>query len=771
MAAPDESILKQLLALFATEAEEHLAAISAGLLALEQAPSPERGQELVEVIFREVHTLKGAARAVNLGNVVTICHTLESVFAALKTGKTAPSPELLDLVHQGFAYVKAILARGDGATPPERQPELTALMECLAAVAAGAPLAALPAVMAVAPRAPADADRGAADDPGAGRAPESASAMPRAGTARPTIRVSTAKLDALLHQAEELIAAKLTAARQAAQFARLADELASQSKARERRRQRFATTRPGAAGGTDAGAGGLEGSDLRALFEQDSQAFRSLAAEFATLAGAARHDLRSLTKMVDNLLESAKQVLMMPFSALLEPFPQLVRDLARSQGKEIELVVSGEELEIDRRIQEEIKDALLHLVRNAIDHGLETPADRERKGKPARGTLSIVIAQHASGKAEITISDDGAGVSAAQVGEAAGRLGMLSAAAASTMAEAEVMATIFRSGFSTSRLVTDVSGRGLGLAIVQEKVEKLGGTITLESRPDVGTTFRLVLPITLAAFRGVVVEVGGATFIVPTSHVERVARVRSDEISMVEGRETIRSDGRTVGLVQLRHVLELPAPARAQADHRIVVVLAAAGERIGFVVDGIRDEQEVLMRGLGPQLARVRNVAGATVLPNGTLALILNVRDLMRSAVAAPAPVRPSAKAAAAATRRKSILVAEDSITARTLFKHVLEAAGYQVKTAVDGVDAWANLRAESFDLVLSDVEMPRMDGLDLTVKIRDDQRFGELPVILLTSRGSREDRERGIDAGADAYLVKDNFDQHNLLDLVGRLI
>ncbi len=774
MAGPDD-ILKQLLAVFATEAEEHLAAISSGLLALEQAPSPERRQELVETIFREVHTLKGASRAVNLGNVVAICHTLENVFAALKLGKIALAPELLDLLHQGFTHVKAILARGDGSTPPERAPELRALMDCLAAAATGAPLAAPPVATSVERGAPAGTDQVLADGAGGGARSEAPARAPTPpAAALPTIRVSTAKLDALLHQAEELISAKLAAARLAAELDRLAAEVAGRGKARERRRQQIALTRSGPALRANGGAAQrrvVGASGARDLVEQDDQAFRSLAVQIAALAAAARHDLRWLGKMVDSLLESAKQVLMVPFSALLDPLPQLVRDLARSQGKEAELVISGEDLEIDRRIQEEMKDALLHFVRNAIDHGIEMPAERARKGKPARGTIAIAIVQHASGKAEIAISDDGAGIDGAKVREAASRLGMAAAEDEGRTGEALLLSTICRSGFTTSPLVTDISGRGLGLAIVQEKVEKLGGLLALESRPGAGTTFRVVLPITLASFRGVVVEVGAATFILPTGHVERVLRVPSEEIATVEGRETIRLDGRTVCLVHLGDVLELPGPAVAPIDHRTVIVLAAAGERIGFVVDAIREEQEVLMKGLGPQLARVRNLAGAAVLASGALALILNVRDLMRSAVAAPQTLRSTGKLAAAAARRKSILIAEDSITARTLFKHVLEAAGYHVKTAVDGVDAWTSLHTEDFDLIVSDVEMPGMGGFDLTARIRDDQKLHELPVILLTSRGSREDRERGIDAGANAYLVKDQFDQNNLLDLVGHLI
>ena len=722
-----DELLKKLLAMFEVEAEEHLSAIATGLLALEQGPEPERRQELVEATFREVHTLKGAARAVNLGAVVDLCHALENLFVVLKRGQAVPSPDLLDLLHRGFARIRDLLPGGAQAGSREAA---AALIESLGAAAS-----------AIEPATVTDV-------------PSALPPTPRPGPARPdpvrqTVRISTAKLDVLLHQAEELVAAKLAAARQAAELSALAVELAHRERIRDRARRL------------------ADPAELAELVAVDNETHRWTNDRLAGLAGAARDDFRSLGKMIDNLLEGAKQVLMVPFSTILEPLPSLVRDLSRDQGKEVELVVRGEELEIDRRIQEEMKDALLHLIRNAIDHGIEPSAERTRQRKPARGTISIVISQHESGKAEIAISDDGGGIDAAGLRLTARRLGLISPEQDAAMSDADALSLVFRSGFSTSPLPTDLSGRGLGLAIVQEKVERLGGTVAVECRPGIGTTFRLVLPVTLASFRGVLIEVAGAAFVLPTTQVERVARISEAEIFMVENRETIRLGGRTLGLVWLSDILGLSGPADGAADHRNIVVLSWAGQSIAFVVDRIRDEREVLMKGLGRQLRRVRHIAGATVLATGAVALILNVRDLMQGAAVAPLQARP----VAAAPRRKSILIAEDSITARTLFKHVLEAAGYRVKTSVDGLDAWTNLTAEPFDLLVSDIEMPGMGGFDLTARIRGDRALSGLPVILITSLGSPADRERGVDVGANAYIVKDSFDQSNLLKIVGHLI
>jgi two-component system chemotaxis sensor kinase CheA len=433
------------------------------------------------------------------------------------------------------------------------------------------------------------------------------------------------------------------------------------------------------------------------------------------------------------------------------------------------LLTAGGEIETDRRILEEMKDPLIHLLRNCVDHGIERPQQREERGKPARATIKLAISQKNTDYVEIVVSDDGVGIDVQKVRAVAVKLGLAAPEDAAKMDERQVASLIFKSGVSTSPMITEVSGRGLGLAIVREKVEKVGGSVSIESTPGRGTTFRLSLPLTIARFRGVLVRVGERLFVLPTRYVQRVLRVGRDEIKSAENRETIEIDGRAASAVRLTDVLEIarrnPAP---DPKRKIpVLVLAWAGEQIGFIVDEILDEQEVVVKGLGRQLRRVRNLAGATVLGSGKVLPVLNVADLMQSAV----NMAPSAARHETTESPKSILVAEDSITARTLLKNILEFAGYKVKTAVDGVEALCALANEGFDLVVSDVEMPRMSGFDLTAKIRADKRLSELPVVLVTALESREHRERGLDVGANAYIVKSSFDQGNLLEVVRRLI
>ncbi|MCI0447241.1 response regulator, partial [bacterium] len=317
--------------------------------------------------------------------------------------------------------------------------------------------------------------------------------------------------------------------------------------------------------------------------------------------------------------------------------------------------------------------------------------------------------------------------------------------------------------------------RGLGLAIVREKVEKLAGTISIETKPDVGTTFRIVLPLTLATFRGILVQIDEHLFVFPTMSVERVIRIPRKEIKTVENRETIQMNGQVISLVRLVDVLEIPRKTKENdsVEYVSIIILFFAEKRIAFSVDEILNEQDVLVKTLGNQLSRVRNIAGATVLGTGKVVPILNVPDLMKSAVQVGSIgiKQPTASVKKEEAKKKSILVVEDSITARTLVKNILETAGYNVKTAIDGVDAFTILRTEVFDLVVSDVDMPRMNGFDLTAKIRADKKLAELPVVLVTALESREDRERGIDVGASAYIVKSSFDQSNLLEVVQRLI
>ena len=739
MSSRDEEFLAQLRATFNVEAAEHLQAMVTGLMEMEQLSTPTAQRERAAVVFRAAHSLKGAARAVGLADVESQCHLLEDLFAGWKRQGGLLTAAATDAAHRALSTVSAAL----GA----------------------------PAVATVAQQS----------------APPALATEHGGPTPGDTVRIGVAKLDAMLVQAEELFAAKLAATQRAEDMRELAHRfeawkhewaaVESESRTLRQATVRQATVRQATVRPVPGDAGHVNGPALARLLDfadWSADHVKSLERHVAGLARTAQQDRHVIERLVDDLLEDSKKLLLLPFATCAAPFPKLVRDLCRDQGKEAELVIRGEDVTIDKRILEELKDPLIHLLRNAVDHGVEPPDRRTAAGKPPRATITIAVTPMDGRKVEFTVSDDGAGIDVEKVKASAVRHGLLSPDDARAISDAEARALTLHADVSTSPMITKVSGRGLGLAIVRERAEKLGGTVSVESELGRGTIFRIVVPSILATFRGILIEVAGRRFVVPTAHVERVARVKADEVRTVEGRETIALDGRAVARVRLADVLELPVVEGSDATTAIVpvVVMFAGDQRLAFAVDAVLDEQEVLVKRLGRPLLRVRNVSGATVLASGQVVPILNAVDLLKSARhGGGAPARAAAPVRSPDVATKMILVAEDSITSRMMIKSILESAGYRVQTAVDGMDAFTQVRAGRFDLVVSDVEMPRLNGFDLTARIRADKKLSDLPIVLVTALETREDRERGIDVGANAYLVKSSFDQDDLLDAVRRLV
>jgi two-component system chemotaxis sensor kinase CheA len=711
MTAAEEEFLRSLRATFKVEAAEHLQDIGAGLLELEKTAGTAEQRTLIETIFRAAHSLKGAARAVNFSEIESLCESLEELFSAWKRRDSLPTPTTLDTAHR---TVDSMSRAMDAHSPP---PAATT------------------------------------------------------GGETETVRITVSSLDARLLEAEEMLSAKLAANQRAIDLSALAGRFEPWHKKWARVQPRTRVLGQTVEPGRDPSVA----ADLRGLaefMEWNHDYLRALEANVAALRRTADQDRLLVGKLVDNLLENSKQLLMLPLGSLGGLLSKMVRDLCRDQGKDAELTVRGEEVTIDKRILEQLKDPLIHLLRNCIDHGIETPEQRSRVGKLPHAVISLTVSAVNSSQVEISVSDDGAGVDLEKVKAAAAKRGIMTLRTSDTVDQPAALALVFEADVSTSPMITQVSGRGLGLAIVREKVEKLGGRVAIDSRRGTGTTIRMSLPLTLATFRGILIESAQRSFVVPTAQVERVARFKSKELQSIEGRSTLAIDGRAVAVVDLAEVLHLP-PARRKGgppEATPILILGAGEQRVAFAVDAVLDEREVLVKSLTKPLSRVRNISGATVLGTGEVVPILNVPDLLRSATIAGA-LRTAAAVMPVVAPAKRILVVEDSITSRMLLKGILESAGYDVKTAVDGIDAFTSLRAERFDLVVSDVEMPRMDGFDLTARIRADPSLAEVPVVLVTALESRENRERGIDVGANAYLVKSSLDQSNLLDALRRLM
>ena len=712
----DEEFLEMLRATFKVEAAEHLQSMTTGLLELEKLPAGPAQQKLIDTTFRAAHSLKGAARAVNLLDIESACQSLEELLSRWKRGEEAVSADALDFALRKLDEVSTLMGVSAVPTNPTPSPSPTA-------------------------------------------------------NETETVRVALSVLEAGLLQAEEMLATKLAAAQRATDLGSLATHFEAwhkhwgqvQPQARAIRRI------------VDRNVGDADTlSPLLEFLEWNQDCIRALESRVHGLRRSADQAQHATARLVEDLVESSKKLIMLPLSTLGSLFPKAVRDLSRDTGKETDFILQGEEVRIDKRVLEEMKDPLLHLLRNAVDHGIEKPEQRSKSGKPERATLLLAVSAVEGNQVELRVSDDGMGIDVVAVKAAALQRGLLTPEAAQQMADSDAHRLIFEPELSTSRRVTEISGRGLGLAIVREKAEALGGRVTIHSQPGQGTDIRITLPLTLTTFRGVLIESDHRTFVIPTERIERVIRFRPADVETVEGRETLPHSGRALALVRLADILSLPQiqqPA-STGGAQTAVILGAGEQRVAFAVDAVLDEREVLVKTLRKPLVSVRHISGATILGSGSVVPILSVPDLLKSARRGSAPARPTpvARPPQLAAAARQLLVVEDSITSRMLLKGILESAGYRVKTAVDGMEAFAMLRSEPFDLVVSDVEMPRMNGFDLVSRIRADRALADLPVILVTALESREDRERGIDAGASAYLVKGSLDQSNLLEAVRRL-
>jgi two-component system chemotaxis sensor kinase CheA len=846
---------QELCALFKAESDEHLQSLDAGLLRLEADPSD--GATL-EAVFRAAHSLKGAARMLGVSGVERIAHQLEEGLGAAHRGRAALSGDAVDRFYRALDAIRQLVheaVTGEPA-PVDLDRALAQLRGEPGETVRGAevpppplparsdPAANEPAVPSP-PRIPdwgprtVPAGTARVTDHPVAEPPEEPAATPAAATepadqvdplgtpvADPasrtanlltegrltdpqptppapqpaefrieTIRVEPQKLDAVMTLAGELTVTATRVTRGLAELEEIGalwDEWNKDVMTAQ-----------------DAGGSG----DLRNVpnqhrfFERDQLRLERLRGLLDQFAETTRSEANRLTLVARELEEAVRTMRLLPLTTLFQLFPRTVRDLARSQAKEIELVIQGGDTTADKRILEELKDPLTHLVRNAVDHGIEVPEERERRGKPRRATV-VLRAYQTAATVVVELADDGRGLDLDAIAQTAMRRGVCRPEELETMSPQQIQQFIFAPGFSTRSEVTDVSGRGVGLDVVRTNVDHLKGTIHVESSPGRGCLFRLEMPITLATTRVLLAQVGGRPYAIPVEAVQGAMLLAPEAIFRVEGRDTIRHEGQPVSVVPLADLLELapptddaqrsernaqrrtpdPVPAlrlapcalRLEGAKRPCILLSVNRHRVGLLIDGLLDEQEVVLKPLGPLLRRVRNVAGATILGTGEVCMVLNPDDLVKSVTGRRGDGATGRQGNTATEQdcssrpvssRSRLLLAEDSITTRTQMRRILEGAGYEVVTAVDGADAFGKLSAGEFDGVISDIEMPNMDGLQLTARNREDPRHKELPVILVTSLASEEDRRRGIEVGADAYLTKGTFDQSVLLETLRRLV
>lgn len=724
----DDDLNDRLRATFVQELEEQVRELNSGLLALEQRPSDH---ERVRALFRSAHTIKGAARVAGVPVVERVCHAMESVFANLRDGTqtlTGADFSLLFAACDGLQDAAARLRAAeslDGSVASALLSQVEALADRAApsGSAVGAPSAASRTDR------PARSGRTAASD-------ASSSASPGDGE-QDAFQPRTRDDEGKPLPGDAVAADRMpdgAPAGAAAQDVEPADELVRVSA------ERLDTLM--------SAVGELIIATGRIVDRSDRS----------------DEDARRLDGATDHVADVVRRLRLRPFGDVCVSLPRAVRDVAAAEGKEVELVIEGEDTEADRMVIDALRDPLLHLVRNAVDHGIEKPAERERAGKPRQGTVRI-SAELSGGRMTVSVRDDGAGLDEESIRRTLRESNRPVPESAEDLADA-----LLAGGFSTRTVATEISGRGVGLDIVRSSLERIGGTVDVEWTKGGGTTFLLECPPTPATLRAVLVHLGSYIYALPTTHVDRLRRVRTRDLRTVTGGTVLPTSRGPVRVLSLARLLGPPLEPRPLEDTALVAMVSAGSRRAALIVDDVLDEDEIVMRPLAVGERAVPHAAGAAILPSGSVALVLSVPSLLAAGLRPGTAIAPPARQDTE-RRRQRILVADDSITTRTLEQSVLESAGYEVLTAVNGEDAWETLEREGADALVADVEMPRMDGFALCRRVRASERFRELPIVLVTGLESPQDRARGLEAGADAYIVKSGFNQATLLEAVHQLI
>ena len=813
---------------FKTSSEEHLQNLDEGLLYLEKNPNDAAK---IEELLREAHSLKGDAGMLGVKDVATLSHQIEHLLGGLKRQETTLTADLVDRISYGIDAIRQLVYAAVTGEPCEVN-----AFHSLAYLMGAKPETPTDAISAI------NREQGTGnreqDEPEGVEPPEEPQAIeepvidsvpvsppdempiPVTTVAEPmnapppvtisrdstykieTIRVPTRNLDGLMTQTGELTVTKIRIAHRLNEI----EDLVSlwEEWSRDAFVNRFVVhdlennlNRYSSEKGTIG--------QLQNYYHRSTERLEQLGSLINQLRNTFSEDIARLDIISDELEDGIRTLRLLPLSTIFNLFPRMVRDLARQQRKEIELVISGGETRADKRILEEMKDPLMHILRNAIDHGIETPEERRKSGKPAIAKIELRGYQTAT-HIVLEVCDDGWGLDIEKIKQTALKRGICQPEELLGMTPQQIHSLIFAPGFTTRTVVTEVSGRGVGMDVVRTNVERLKGIIQVESSPRKGSVFRIQLGTTLATAHVLIVSVQGISYAIPVEFVQMTKLVQVNEIFAIEGRETIVFEDQPISVAQLADLLEIrwtssqfepestisqESKSRFSLSPSLIqknpssptmdvaspcIILKVGEEKLGLFVDALVDEQDVVLKPQSQLLKRVRNVAGATILGTGEVCIILSPQDLIKSIRKQAGVISsPSARSALKVQDNSSvkpvILLVEDSITTRTQEKRILEAAGYEVVTAVDGLDGFNKLGTRSFDAVVSDIQMPNLDGLSLVTKIRQNRDYSELPIILVTSLASGEDKRKGAEVGANAYITKASFNQEVLIETLKRLV
>ena len=803
-----------MLELFRLEAESQAEILSSGVLAIEEQ---RQSAEIIESLMRAAHSLKGAARIVGLDAAVQVAHALEDVFLAAGDNKISVQPTHADILLTGIDFLSSIAAAENG-NDATWQDQANACVRNLQALASSAPQQAsdLKTETVEPPTSKGTHEEQSPIPEGSSKAEPAHLATETAAKRRtqkdsqePAETESKSTAEA---EPTETIPADVSRPQKkqdSHNSVKPQEDLADSSKDEEDRVVRVSAGSLTRLVGL-AGESLVEARQLRP-FADSLLALREFQTDLCDQITACEEKIRSVElppsqmTLIESLRQRSVQSLdkltkiieafegfarrnedlserlhrevifsrMRPLADGIHGFPRLVRDVSRQLNKQVRLVVNGEQTGVDRDILDKLEAPLSHLVRNALDHGMELPDDRAREGKPAGGTITI-DAGHRAGSLTISITDDGRGISLESLKTKIIERELVTAQVAERLSEAELLEFLFLPGFSTRNKVTEISGRGVGLDVVQTMVKAVGGTVRITTQPGTQTCFTLQLPITMSVIRALLVDIGGEPYAFPLPRIDHILTCRREEIESVESRNYIDNDGVAIGLVHASNVFDIEMPD-SDEDTLSIVVVSDRGQRFGLVINEFLGERDLEVRPLDSRLGKVPNISSASLLENGDPVLIVDIEDLVRSidSLLTGRGISPidAAREELEASQAKRILVVDDSITVRELERQLLQSRGYEVDVAVDGMDGWNAFRSTPYDLVVSDVDMPRMDGIGLVTLIKTDAQRSHIPVVIVSYKDREEDRLRGLDAGANRYLTKSSFQDDTFLETIVDLI
>lgn len=736
-----------MLDLFRIEAENQTQALIAGLLALERDPN---AAEHLEACMRAAHSLKGAARVVDLAPGIDLAHAVEDLFVAAQHGDIVLRQHQIDLLLRGADLLLEI------AKSPEDSQKTAKVAAFLAALK-----------FAFGPNSEKGRDQEKTEpdfaiEQGAQLIQEPPTivqslAEGEQGASSRVLRVTADHLNRLLGLAGE----SLMISRQLRPFVQSLLSLKRMQDDAGKVVDALREALPRAAGLVDVQAAEARSKILECqdLLSQQRLELETLDLRFASIA--------------QHLYDEALACRMLPFADGVQHFPRLVRDLSRSLGKSARLEIIGLATQVDRDILERLDAPLSHLLHNAVDHGIESPEERTAAGKPPEGVIQLE-ARHSAGMLQITVSDDGRGIDIDQLRESviARRLSMPETVG--KLSKSELLEFLFLSGFTMKNVVTEVSGRGVGLDVVQNMIKQVRGVVYASTQPGLGTRFQMHLPLTLSVLRTLLVEIGGEPYAFPLAHIVSTVKLLKAQVEFLEGRQHFNFHGRQIGLVMACQILDGRSEFIDNSELSIVVV-GDQQEMYGLVVDRFLGQQELVVRPFDTRLGKIKDISAAALTEDGIPVLILDVEDMIRSieklVSAGPLSKIQPHSGGAAPKPRKRILVVDDSLTVRELERKLLDRSGYEVEVAVDGMDGWNLARTGNFDLVITDIDMPRMDGIELVKSLRQHANLKSRPIMIVSYKDREEDRQRGLEAGADYYLTKGSFHDDSLVQAVIDLI